>query len=101
MHRKILSAAACLSLLSLLVSCGSAPPDRWQRGKNYVWVPPRTGSYVGRWVAKDEDNPEAKPARAKKKARANSVAKAQKSKPREKPAEPEPSASSPPPDRFR
>lgn len=90
-----------IAAIALFSGCESVNnSDRWQRGKRYVWIPPRTGSLVGRWVAKDDGGGNARPDVAEKKKRDAKRALAKK-KAKKAAAEPEPARASSPPERFR
>lgn len=104
MNSKVLRGAICAILAILLSACGSMQPVRSDRGQDYVWMPPTTGTNVGRWVARDSGDAVKRPARAKKKKRVVEEAKVKpekKAKPRARASRAEPGVSSSPPDRFR
>lgn len=87
-----------IALILWTSACCAAPAERWERGKRYVWQPPRTGSNVGRWVEKAEGGANPQKARAeKKKKQAERAEKKARTKERAAPAPIDNS----PPERFR
>lgn len=94
------SRAACLLMMLVFAGCAvqnsPAPPRR----EGYVWIPPSTGTNVGRWVAKEGAVTDRTAADEEKKRRVEKRAQAKKAKANERASEAEPRSTSPP-DRFR
>lgn len=88
-------------LMFVFAGCSSEHSETRHGDKRYVWIPPRTGSNVGRWVAKDDETRNAKARDSDKKRRAEKRAEAKKAKVKEGAPESEPVRESSPPERFR
>ncbi len=101
MIRKGISFATGLVMLFAFGGCSADNSESWQRGKRYVWIPPRTGSNVGRWVAKDDGESHPKARGADKKRRQEKRAEAKKEKAKARTPETGPERESSPPERFR